>query len=114
MLFTRIGYVLIIGVIAIAAAAVAFVLRPDSATHPAAIDYQQVINYSRYGVVERIETKGQTLTVYFRQDFNTKAQFGTGTHAFDSKLPTGANLVGDLTAAGIAVNSAGGLQVVAR
>jgi len=114
VLVTRIGYVLIIGVMATAAAAIALVLRPSTASHPAAIQYQQVIDYTRYGVVERIETKGQTLTVHFSKDFDTQAQLGTGDHVFDAMIPQGEDIVATLAKAGIAVNSPGGLQVIAR
>jgi hypothetical protein len=114
MLVTRIGYVLIIGVIVAAAVAIVAVLRPERASEPAALEFQQVMNYSRYGVIERIETKGQTLTVHFRKDFDTKAQFGSDAHDFGSKLPDGVDLVASLTAAGVTVNGASGLQVTSR
>jgi len=114
VLVTRIGYVLIIGVIAAAAAATTLVLRPGTALHPAAIQYQQVIDYSRYGVVERIETKGQTLTVYFIKDFDTQAQLGTSDHVFDAMVPQGEDVIADLAKAGVTVNGPAGLQVIAR
>jgi hypothetical protein len=114
VLVTRIGYVLIIGVIATAAAAITLVLRPGTASHPAAIQYQQVIDYTRYGVVERIETKGQTLTVHFSKDFDTQAQLGTSDHVFDAMMPPGEDVVATLAKAGITVNGPTGLQVVAR
>lgn len=114
MLVTRIGYILIIGVIATAIAAIAIVIRPDSASHPASLQFDQVINYSRFGVVERIETKGSTLTVRFRKEFDTKTQFGSDTHTFDSAVPAGSDLMTSLTQAGVVVNGDAGLQVVAR
>ena len=78
------------------------------------IEYQQVIDYSRYGVVERIETKGQTLTVHFSKDFDTQAQLGTSDHVFDAMMPPGEDIVDTLAKAGISVNGPTGLQVIAR
>lgn len=114
MLVTRVSYLLIVVVIAVAIAAIAIVLRPDSASQPSALEFTQVINYSRFGAIDRIEAKGQTLTVHFRSGFDTKAQFGTSDHVFHSTLPVGQDLVAALRGAGIDVNGAGGLQVVSR
>ncbi|MDP9236599.1 MAG: hypothetical protein M3P30_04220 [Chloroflexota bacterium] len=114
MLFTRVSYVLIIGVIAFAIAAIAIVLRPDTASQPSVLEFTQVINYSKYCVVDRIEAKGQTLTVQFRPGFDTKAQFGTSDRVFQSTLPAGQDLVAALKGAGVEVNGTGGLQVVSR
>jgi hypothetical protein len=114
VLVTRISYVLIIGVIALAIAAIAIVLRPDTASQPSALEFTQVINYSKYGVIDRIEANGQTLTVHFRPGFDTKAQFGTSDKVFQSALPAGQDLMSVLRDAGIDINGAGGLQVVSR
>lgn len=114
MLVTRVSYVLIIGVIAFAIAAIVIVLRPDSASQPSALEFTQVIDYSKVGVIDRIEAKGQTLTVHFRSGFDTKAQFGTSDQVFHSTLPAGQDLVSALRDAGIDVNAVGGLQVVSR
>jgi hypothetical protein len=114
VLVARVSYVLIIGVIAVAIAAIAIVLRPDSASQPAALDFVQVVNYSKYGVVERIEAKGQTLTVQFRSSFDTKAQLGTSDHLFQSSLPVGKDLLSVLRDAGVEVNGTADLQVVSR
>jgi hypothetical protein len=114
MLVTRIGYVLIIAVMATAIAAIAIVLRPDEATHPPMIEFQQVVNYSRYGVIDRIDAHGKTLTVHFRDDFDTAEPFQTSVHTFESAVPEGKDIVTELTAAGVPVDGSGGLQVTTR
>ncbi len=111
MLVARIGYVLIVLVIATAVAAIAMVLRPDDASHPAMLEFQEVINYSHFGVVDRIDVRGQTLTVHFADSFDTTARFGTKTHTFEAAVPPGQDIVSALRAAGIEVNKTGGLQV---
>jgi len=111
MLVARIGYVLIILVIATAIAAVAMVLRPGDATHPPMLEFQEVVNYSHFGVIDRIDVRGQTLTVHFADSFDTKEQFGTSTHTFEAPVPAGQNIVSALQAAGIEVNGTGGVQV---
>ncbi len=111
MLVARIGYVLIILVIATAVAAVAMVLRPDDATHPPMLEFQDVVNYSHFGVIDRIDVRGQTLTVHFRDSFDTAERFGTGTHTFEAPVPSGQDIMSALQAAGIEVNKTGGLQV---
>lgn len=114
MLVARIGYVLIIGVMATAIAAIAFVVRPGEATHPPNIEFQQVVNYSRYGVIDRIDAHGKTLTVHFRDDFNTSEPFQTDVHTFESGVPDGRDIVSELTKAGVAVDGSAGLQVTTR
>ena len=109
MLFTRIGYVLIIGVIATAVAAVAIVLRPEEATHPPVLEFQQVVNYSRYGVVDRIDARGRTLTVHFKADFDTREPFQTDVHTFEAAVPEGQDIVQALASAGVT-----GVQVNSR
>jgi hypothetical protein len=114
MLVTRISYLLIVGVVATAAAAVLIVLRPSTASQPQALEFQRVVDYSRYGVVERIDVKGQTLTVRFREDFDTQSAMGTNDKVFDAAVPAGRDITTALTEAGVPFNGAGGLQVVAR
>ena len=111
MLVARIGYVLIILVIATAAAAVAMVLRPDNATHPPMLEFQEVINYSHFGVIDRIDVRGQTLTVHFKDSFDTAERFGTSTHTFEAPVPSGQDIMTALQSAGVEVNKTGGLQV---
>jgi uncharacterized SAM-binding protein YcdF (DUF218 family) len=112
MLVARIAYVLIIIVIATAVAAVAMVLRPSSATHPPMLEFQEVVNYSHFGVIDRIDVTGQTLTVHFASSFDTASRLGAATHTFEAPMPAGQDIVAALKAAGIAVNGADGVQVV--
>ena len=113
MMFTRLGYALILVILLAAAgaiAAVAVVAWPDSgAGHT--LDPQQVVNYSRFHVIDSIDQNGRTLTVRFKKDFDTKGAFGTSAHEFTSTLPAGADIVSMLTAAGVPINGADGLQV---
>ena len=111
MLVARIGYALIMLVLATAAVAIAMVLRPDNASHPPGLEFQEVVNYSHFGVIDRIDVKGQTLTVHFRDSFDTADRFGTSTHTFEAPVPSGQDIVSALQAAGIEVNKTGGLQV---
>lgn len=112
MLVARIGYVLIILVIATAVAAIAMVLRPSSATHPPMLQFQDVVNYSHFGVIDHIDVRGQTLTVQFSNSFDTKTRFGTTAHTFEVAVPTGQDIESALKAAGIPVNGKGGVQVI--
>jgi hypothetical protein len=111
MVITRVAHGLIVAVVAVAAVAIAIVLRPDSASHPPGLEFQQVINYSRYGVIDSINAKGNVLTVHFRDDFDTKAQFGTDVHTYEATLPSGQDLVVALTEAGVPAPDAGGPAV---
>jgi len=114
MLVTRIGYVLIIAVMATAVAAIAIVLRPKEASQPPMLEFQQVVDYSKYGVIDRIDVRGRTLTVHFRDDFDTKEQFQTSVRTFESAVPEGRDIVTELTASGVAVDGSRGLQVTVR
>jgi hypothetical protein len=114
MLVTRIGYGLIILVMAAAVAAIALVLRPEEATQPPMIEFQQVVNYSRYGVIDRIDAHGKTLTVHFKDDFDTAEPFQTSVHTFEAGVPDGRDIMSALTSAGVPVNGSGGLQVTSH
>jgi hypothetical protein len=113
MIFTRLGYFTILLIIAAAAVAIFLVLRPETATNYPEIQAEQVINYSRFGVIEEIEVDGTLLTVRFREDFDTQEQFGTSSHVFHGTLPEGQDIGQMLTAAGIVVGE-GGVQVTTQ
>ncbi|MHB8683418.1 MAG: hypothetical protein ACYC9X_03710 [Dehalococcoidia bacterium] len=112
MIFTRLGYSLIILVILVAAGAISFVLRPSTESH--VLDAQAVVNYSRYRVVESISENGRTITVRFKKDFDTNSAFGTSSHVFTSTLPQGASIVTMLQAAGVPVNGTDGIRVTVQ
>lgn len=106
MLVTRIGYALIACVVIAAAVAIFYVLvgpggGDDDATPT--IEFDTVVNYARYGVIESIDVKGQTMTVRFIKDYDTKTQFGTSNHVFVCTMPEGQDIETALTAAGISV-----------
>ena len=113
MIVARLSYLLIITIIAVAAVAVFMVARPDDASHNPAIEVQEIINYSRFGVVESITESGQTLTVRFKDDFDTEDAFGTDSHVFEATLPAGQNIRTILQDNGIIVGE-GGVRVSTR
>jgi len=112
MWFTRLGYFLIVCVIASAAVAIAYVLRPSDASQPPPIEFDSVVNFAKFGVIESVDVKGQTMTVRFKDGFDTKAQFGVSDHVFLGTIPAGRDIVAALTAAGVPLND--GLQVHQR
>jgi hypothetical protein len=108
MLITRIAHALIVGIVAIAAVAIVMVLRPDTATHPSELEFQQVINYSRYGVIDTIEVRGREVTAHFRDDFDTKEALGVDAHTFVANGPADEDVVAALKAGGVPDATAGG------
>jgi hypothetical protein len=123
-MFTRLGYVVIIAIMAVAGAAIAFVVWPSGSSEapaitvtPAAprptIAFERVIDFTRLGAVLTIDAQGQDVTVTFREDFDTSG-FNTTSHVFQSSLQPGQDVVQVLEAAGIAVNGPGGVTVTKR
>ena len=132
MIFTRFGYFVIIAILAVSAAAIAFVLWPSgSSGKPAfsprptaavtvsplaaqpAIPFDRVIDFVRLGAVQSLDAQGQDVAVTFREDFDTSG-FNTDSHVFHSSLQPGQDIVQVLEAAGIAVNGSGGVAVTKR
>jgi hypothetical protein len=123
-MFTRLGYFLIIAIMAVAGAAIAFVVWPSGsseapavtaptvmpATDRPTIAFERVIDFTRLGAVLTIDARGQDVTVTFREDFDTSG-FNTTSHVFQSSLQPGQDVVQVLEAAGIAVNGPGGVTV---
>ena len=107
MIFTRLGYFMILLIIAAAAVAIIFVLRPETATNYPSIETEQVVNYARYGVVNEIEVDGTLLTVRFHEDFDTQEQLGTSSHVFHGTLAEGQDIGQMLSAAGVVVGEDG-------
>ena len=107
MIFTRLGYFMILLIIAAAAVAIVFVLRPETATNYPSIETEQVVNYARYGVVNEIEVDGTLLTVRFDDDFDTQDQLGTSSHVFHGTLAEGQDIGQMLSAAGVVVGEDG-------
>lgn len=132
MIFTRFGYFVITAILALSAAAIAFVLWPSgSSSKPAvsprptaavtaslvaqrpAIPFDRVIDFARLGAVQSLDAQGQDVTVTFREDFDTSG-FNTTSHVFRSSLQQGQDIVQVLEAAGIAVNGTDGVAVTKR
>ena len=138
-MFTRLGYFVIIAILAVAGGAIALVLwsavgpsggtsasRPATATAavtasatvaPAAlqpsIPFTRVIDFARAGAVLRIDAQDADVTVTFREDFDTSG-FNTTSHVFRSSVEQGQDVVQVLEDAGVAVNRAGGVTVNKR
>jgi hypothetical protein len=142
MAFTRLGYLVILMIIATAAAAIAFVLWPDdsstndSATRPTvvatvtpgagaeatvppipvypSIEFERLLPFVRLGAVANIDASdAQQVLVNFRPDFDTSG-FGTPSHTFQTTPPNGETIEQARRGAGIAVNEPGGIEVIRR
>jgi hypothetical protein len=139
-MFTRLGYFVIVAILAAAGVAIAFVLwsavgpsggksattAPATATaanaasvtvSPAVsqptIPFSRVIDFARAGAVLRIDAQNADVTVVFRDDFDTSG-FNTTSHVFRSSVEQGQDVVQVLEDAGVAVNRAGGVTVNKR
>ncbi len=139
MALTRLGYLVILAIIATAAAAIAFVLWPGgSSTDSGAlrttatatatpgpggnpsiplyptIDFDRVVPFVKLGAVANIDaTNDQQVLVNFRPDFDTSG-FGTPSHTFQTTPPAGQTIEQALRLAGIPVNEPGGIEVIRR
>ena len=138
-MFTRLGYFVIIAILAVAGGAIALVLwsavgpsggksasssttataavTASATVAPAAlqpsIPFTRVIDFARAGAVLRIDAQDADVTVTFREDFDTSG-FNTTSHVFRSSVEQGQNVVQVLEDAGVAVNRAGGVTVNKR
>jgi hypothetical protein len=132
VIFTRFGYFVIIAILAVAGAAIAFVLWPSGSSDNPAVDarptaavtvslaatqptipFSRVIDFARLGAVQSLDAQGQDVTVTFREDFDTSG-FNTTSHVFRSSLQPGQDIVQVLEAAGITVNGSNGVAVTRR
>lgn len=130
-MFTRLGYFVIIAILAAAGATIAFVLWPSGSSDapgvstptaavtvsPAAaqpaIPFSRVIDFARLGAVQSMDAQGQDVTVTFREDFDTSG-FNTTSHVFRSSLEPGQDIATVLQDAGIRVNGTDGVKVTKR
>lgn len=133
-MFTRLGYFVIIAILAIAGGAIAFVAwsavsgndSPSTGATPTAtsqatvapggppsIPFSRVIELTRFGAVLSIDARGTDITVNFREDFDVSG-FNTTAHVFKSSLEPGQDVVQVLETAGIRVNGADGVTVTQR
>ncbi len=114
MVFTRLGYLVIVAIIAAAATAIYMVLQPGSAENNPSIEVQQVVNYAKFGQVERIDVSGRTVTVRFKDDLDTESAFGVDARVFDATLAEGDSILTILESNGVAVGGANGVRVTQR
>ena len=134
-MFTRLGYFVIVAILAIAGAAIAVVAwsaissggddtpadptptAVAAATTPVgqlpSIPFARVIDFTRSGAVLTIDAQGIDITVTFREDFDMSG-FNTTSHVFKSSLEPGQDVVQVLETAGIAVNGEDGVTVTQR
>jgi hypothetical protein len=138
-MFTRLGYFVIIAILAVAGAAIALILwsavgpsggKSASSASPTAtmgiaasvtvipaaqpsIPFTRVIDFARAGAVLRIDAQGSDVTVVFREDFDVSG-FNTTSHVFSSSVEPGQDVVQVLENAGVAANRAGGVTVNKR
>ena len=110
MLVARLGYLLILGIV-IAAGIAIFVVLQRSEADPPTLTLDQVIGYSKYGVIDSMSANGDTVKLHFRNDFDTKGQLGNSSHDYQTKLRQGDSLVGVLETAGVRVNGIDGVRV---
>lgn len=139
MYFTRFGYLVIFAIIAVAAAAILFVVWPFSddgggssvnaretpaavasstpaaeptATPLPALSFEQVVNFTFAGAVVDITIAGGQILVNLRPDFDVSG-LNTTSHAFTTALPPGTNSVEEALAnAGIQANTPAGVAVI--
>lgn len=135
MYFTRFGYFIIFSIIAVAVAAIAFVVwpqgdsgagssataSPTTAAAPVAtvdptpiLPFDRVVNFASFGAVLNIEIDGQRILVNLRPDFDVSG-LNTTSHTFITTLPPGQNSVEEaLRASGVEVNGPTGVPVTRR
>ena len=105
MFFTRISYLLIAAVVAIAAAAVCTVLDTDEATTNPPITIEQLVLNA--ASVESVRQSGRTVTVRFDDDFDAEAAFGVDSRAFEATLDQGVTITDVLRFANVPIGEDG-------
>lgn len=141
-MFTRLGYAVILTIMAGAIAAAALVIWPligdsggddgasvDAGATPTAtaaaeatatatgepfMPIERVIDFIRFGAVVRITAEGEDLTVVFRDDWQPGPDMPQDVRVYRSAVPEGEDVTDVLEAAGIPVNVPGGIEVVYR
>jgi hypothetical protein len=117
MVFTRLGYLLILAIMAVAGVAMFIVawssFDADDEDEPFVVPFETVINYARFGTIERLEVEDDTVIVFVREDVDV-SQLNTDEHVWQSDVPE-QGVEQALREAGISVNGdSGGLPVVQR
>ncbi len=138
MYFTRFGYLVIFSIIAVAVAAVLFIVwpssdddnganvdagetaiaatsTPDVAASPTplpTLPFEQVVNFANAGAVVDITVTGGAILVNLRPDFDVSG-LNTTSHTFTTTLPPGANSVEEALADfGLEANTPAGVAVI--
>lgn len=139
MYFTRFGYLVIFSIVAVAGAAIFFVVWPfdgdgdnssaqnetpiaavtptaapaePSPTPLPALSFEQVVNFANFGAVVDIVVTNGVIVVNLRPDFDVSG-LNTTSHTFTTTLPPGANTVEEALAnAGIEANTPEGVPVI--
>jgi hypothetical protein len=110
MIVSRLAYFLIAGIIATAGVLIWQVLNPGEAENNPNIALDDVINYSRFGVVETIEVRERSLIVTFAEDFDTESAFSSDSRTYEAALPPGRSITSMLQEAGVTIGD-GGVRV---
>lgn len=141
-MFTRLGYAVILTIMAGAIAAAALVIWPlidddggdggasvgpgatgtaaapaEATATPASEPFmpiERVIDFIRFGAVVRITAEGENLTVVFRDDWQPGPEMPQDVRVYRSAVAEGQDVTDVLEAAGIPVNVPGGIEVVFR
>jgi hypothetical protein len=109
MILTRISYLLIAAVVAIAAAAICVVLdTEEAATNPPITLEAMILNA---GSIESVRQSDRTITVTFVDDFDSMAALGVESRTFEATLDEGVNVSDVFRLVGIPVGE-GGVNVI--
>lgn len=108
MSITRIGQLLIVAILIIAAVGILIVLRPESGSAPQTMTLEEVINFSSFGVVESIEVRGDIAIVTFSQDYDTsQPPLSAPSRVFEMPVEGGVDIAARLRDAGVPVGADG-------
>jgi hypothetical protein len=108
VILTRLGYLLIVAVIAIAAAAVCVVLDTDEATTNPPITVEQLLRNA--ASIESVRQSGRTVTVTFKDDFDGQTALGVDSQTFEATFDEGVAVEDVLRLANVPVGD-GGVRV---
>jgi hypothetical protein len=90
MILTRISYLAIAAVVAVAAAAVCVVLDTDEATTNPPITLEQMLTNA--ASIDSVRQSGRQITVRFREEFDAQSAFGVDSRTFEATLDDGVNV----------------------
>jgi len=111
MILTRVSYLLIGVVVAIAAASVCVVLETEEATTNPPITLEQMLVNA--GSIESVRQSGRQITVRFREEFDAEAALGVDSRTFEATLDEGVQVADVLRFANVPVGD-GGVRVISE